>query len=96
MIVVYDCSTDDTSEVCARRSDIRYVRLNVNQGLAQARNIGVAESSSEFVAFLDDDDLRLPGSLETQLRRINKDDRIALCYGQALIGDEVFGPCPSC
>jgi len=87
VIVVDDCSTDDTSEVCAKRSDIRYVRLNVNQGLAQARNIGVAESSSPFIAFLDDDDLRLPGSLENQLRRIEKDDRSALCYGQALIGD---------
>ena len=87
VIVVDDCSTDETAEVCGRRSDIRYVRLSVNQGLAHARNVGVAESSSEFVAFLDDDDLRLPGSLEKQLRRIMQDDRIALCYGQALIGD---------
>lgn len=87
VIVVDDCSTDDTAEVCARRSDIRYVRLDVNQGLAHARNVGVAESSSDFVAFLDDDDLRLPGSLDKQLRRIAADDRIAICYGQALIGD---------
>ena len=87
VIVVDDCSSDDTPEVCAQIPDIRYVRLSANGGLANARNIGIAESSSEFVAFLDDDDLRLPGSLDKQLRAITADERIALCYGQALIGD---------
>jgi hypothetical protein len=46
-----------------------------------------AENSCEFIAFLDDDDLRLPGSLDKQLHTLTADDRIALCYGQALIGD---------
>ncbi len=87
VIVIDDCSSDDTPEVCAKIEGIRYVRLSTNHGLAYARNIGIAESSSEFVAFLDDDDLRLPGSLDKQLRTIALDDSLALCYGQALIGD---------
>ena len=87
VIVVDDCSSDNTQEVCAEISGIRYVRLSANGGLANARNVGIAESSSEFVAFLDDDDLRLPGSLDKQLQAITADDRNALCYGQALIGD---------
>lgn len=87
VIVVDDCSSDDTAEVCANISGIRYVRLSANGGLANARNVGIAESSSEFIAFLDDDDLRLPGSLDKQLQAITADDRTALCYGQALIGD---------
>jgi glycosyltransferase involved in cell wall biosynthesis len=87
VIVVDDCSSDDTPEVCTQISGIRYVRLSTNRGLANARNVGIAESSSEFVTFLDDDDLRLPGSLDKQLRAITTDDRIALCYGQVLIGD---------
>ena len=87
VIVVDDCSTDDTPEVCARIGGIRYVRMNTNSGLARARNAGIAESSCEFVAFLDDDDLRLPGSLDKQLQTLISNDRIALCYGQALIGD---------
>ena len=87
VIVVDDCSTDDTPEVCASISGIRYVRMQTNGGLANARNAGIAESSCEFVAFLDDDDLRLPGSLDKQLHALTNDDRIAFCYGQALIGD---------
>jgi len=103
VVVVDDCSTDETSELCAQLANIRYVRLTANQGLANARNVGIAESSSEFITFLDDDDLRLPGSLDKQLNRMLADDRIAFCYGQALIGDarrqlptgEIYpGQCP--
>jgi len=87
IIVVDDCSTDETPEVCKELADIRYVRLSENRGLAYARNVGIAESSSDFVAFLDDDDLRLPGSIDQQLLRMDADERVALCYGRALIGD---------
>jgi len=87
VIVVDDCSNDDTPEVCAKIEGIRYVRLTANGGLANARNVGIAESSCEFIAFLDDDDLRLPGSLDKQLSSLTSDDQIAFCYGQALIGD---------
>src|SRR4029079_9995266 len=87
VIVVDDCSTDETREGCAGIEGIRYVRLKTNGGLANARNVGIAESSCEFIAFLDDDDLRLPGSLDKQLHSLAADDRIAFCYGQALIGD---------
>ena len=87
VIVVDDCSTDDTPEVCAKISGIRYVRLSTNQGLASARNAGIAEARSEFIAFLDDDDLRLPGSLNKQLHALTADEGIAICYGQVLIGD---------
>lgn len=87
VVVVDDCSTDETPDVCAKLANIRYIRLTTNQGLAHARNAGVAESSSDFIAFLDDDDLRLPGSLDKQLCKMVADERIALCYGRALIGD---------
>jgi len=87
VIVVDDCSSDDTPEVCGKIPGIQYVRLSTNGGLANARNVGIAESSCEFVAFLDDDDLRLPGSLNKQLHFLTADERIAFCYGQALIGD---------
>jgi glycosyltransferase involved in cell wall biosynthesis len=87
VIVVDDCSDDETPKVCARFEGIRYLRLSRNQGLANARNVGIAESASEFIAFLDDDDLRLPGSIDKQLAVLKASAGAAFCYGQALIGD---------
>lgn len=37
---------------------VRHVRVERNQGVAGARNIGLLESNSDYIAFLDDDDLR--------------------------------------
>src|SRR5262249_23128053 len=75
IIVVDDASTDETSEVCKRLSGIKYVRIDRNQGLGGARNIGILASSCEYISFLDDDDVRLPGSLDAQLAllKANKD-----------------------
>src|SRR5262245_20302605 len=87
VIVIDDCSGDETPDVCAQLEGIRYVRLSRNHGLANARNVGIGECATEFIAFLDDDDLRLPGSLDRQLAVLKASDGAAFCYGQALIGD---------
>ena len=70
VIVVDDASTDDTATVLARSfaSRIRLVRLPQRRGAGAARNAGVRLASGELVAFLDDDDLWLPGKLEAELR----------------------------
>jgi glycosyltransferase involved in cell wall biosynthesis len=89
IIVVDDASTDHTAEVCARLSGIRYLRFDENQGLAQARNAGIRASSAELVGFLDDDDLRLPGSLDTQKDQLDANPEAAFCYGRLLFADAV-------
>lgn len=67
IIIIDDGSTDDTAEVCTEfESKIRY-RYQPNAGLPTARNKGVAESTGDFIAFLDSDDLWDPQKLETQL-----------------------------
>ena len=61
-LVIDDGSSDATVEVAQRlaAADSRIrVLSQAHRGASSARNAGVAESSSEFVAFLDDDDLRL-------------------------------------
>lgn len=47
---------------------IRYLELPTNQGPAAARNAGVIASRGEWLCFLDDDDLMLPGKVEAQMR----------------------------
>lgn len=69
IVVVDDCSTDDTQQVVSSINDkrVRYICHDVNKGVSAARNTGVLDSYSEYVAFLDDDDLWLPEKLELQI-----------------------------
>ena len=64
VIVVDDGSVDDTKAVVQAYGDeVRYV-WQLNAGGAAARNHGVKLAETEWVAFLDSDDLWLPNHLE--------------------------------
>ncbi|HEY8404931.1 MAG TPA: glycosyltransferase family A protein [Flavobacteriales bacterium] len=57
IIVVNDCSTDNTKEILDNYSDqVRVFNLEQNVGLAAARNFGVKKAKGQFVVFLDADD----------------------------------------
>lgn len=90
IIVVDDASTDETAAVCRGLQGIKYIRLERNQGVAGARNIGIMASSSEFIAFLDDDDLRLPNSLDLQTEALAADARAGFVCGAMLIADQDY------
>jgi glycosyltransferase involved in cell wall biosynthesis len=64
------------------------VRLEHNQGVAGARNIGILASSADFVAFLDDDDLRLPGSLDAQVDALVTHKEAGFVCGAMLLADQ--------
>jgi len=91
IIVVDDASDDQTQAVCARERDVHYVRLERNRGTAFARNVGIAHSSADLIAFVDDDDLRLPGSIARQVERLGQFPEAALIHGRALIGESRYG-----
>ncbi|MFC1676096.1 glycosyltransferase family 2 protein [Planctomycetota bacterium] len=66
VIVVDDGSTDDGLEIVKRYTDPRLrVVSQENTGPGAARNKGVAESTSQFLSFLDADDEWMPIFLET-------------------------------
>ena len=80
VIVVDDGSTDETPEVLARYGDrIRVVRQS-NQGVAAARNAGIAVARGELLAFLDSDDVWLPRKLELQVARLDADPELGLVH----------------
>ncbi|HEV7682948.1 MAG TPA: glycosyltransferase family 2 protein [Pyrinomonadaceae bacterium] len=85
IIVVDDASIDETASVCRGLTGIKYIRLERNQGVAGARNVGVLASSSEFIAFLDDDDIRLPGSLDLQTKALAANPASGFVCGAMLI-----------
>lgn len=92
VIVVDDGSVDETARVCRALRGIKYARLDRNQGVAGARNIGLLESTGDYIAFLDDDDLRLPGSLEHQLALLEGAPESGLVASAVLLGDEQCVP----
>ena len=70
LIIVDDCSKDNTDEVVAAfLSDprIRYLKNEVNSGAALSRNYALREAKGKWIAFLDSDDLWEPEKLEKQL-----------------------------
>jgi Glycosyl transferase family 2 len=85
IVVVDDASTDETGEVCRSLSGICYTRIDRQQGVACARNVGLLASSGKFISFLDDDDERLPDSLDMQVECLEAEPHTGLIYGQALM-----------
>src|SRR5687768_4698192 len=91
VIVVDDASTDETAEVCGNFSDVRYLRAEHNRQVAGARNLGLLASRGEYLCFLDDDDVRLPQSLNLQIEALAAEPEAAIVYGQVLFSDQDGG-----
>lgn len=71
LIIVDDCSTDNTDEIISEflsDSRIRYIKNEQNSGAAVSRNRALREAKGKWIAFLDSDDLWLPDKLEKQIR----------------------------
>lgn len=78
LIIIDDCSNDKTLEIVnkALQLDSRFklYSLDKNEGTGAARNIGVANSKGNYIAFLDSDDLWMPNKLESQLNFMKKNN----------------------
>jgi LmbE family N-acetylglucosaminyl deacetylase len=90
IIVVDDGSTDDTAELLSSYADIWCIRLP-HRGPSHARNAGLEAARTEFVMFLDADDVIAPGKVELQLKEFaeHPDAGFVLCDIQ--IEDEARG-----
>lgn len=90
LVVVYDRDeppADPVPTVLSGRRRVRSVRNLAPHGLAYARNHGVAQLQTDWIAFLDDDDLWLPGRLSAQLRLVEQAPYVhAVCTGIEILG----------
>ena len=74
VILVDDGSTDNTRSVAAKFESKLVLRIvsQANSGLGRARNAGMAAATGDAYAFLDADDVWLPGKLEQGVRALLK------------------------
>ncbi|WP_019679563.1 glycosyltransferase [Ruminococcus flavefaciens] len=75
LIIVDDCSTDDTDSVVQNYlSDkrIKYLKNAYNSGAAVSRNRALREAKGKWIAFLDSDDLWMPEKLMWQIKFMKK------------------------
>ena len=81
IIVVDDSSVDGCAEIADDYGPpVRVIRQQ-NQGPAAARNRAAREAKGEYLAFLDGDDLWLPGKLKDQMTHLLAHRDIGIVYG---------------
>lgn len=75
LIIVDDCSTDNTDEAVEQfltDKRIKYLKNKHNSGAAVSRNRALREVKGKWIAFLDSDDLWMPEKLMLQIMFMKK------------------------
>ena len=82
LIIVDDGSTDNTKEVLKLFPDdrIKYIELEQNGGQSKARNVGIQNSSYNYIAFADSDDFWDETKLEVQMSRLIREFASGFVY----------------
>jgi glycosyltransferase involved in cell wall biosynthesis len=84
LIVIDDGSTDHTIEILNSYGKDIFVIHQRNQGVSSARNRGLMKASGSFIAFLDSDDLWLPGKLSLQVDYFNSNPTALICQTEEI------------
>ena len=76
LIIVDDCSKDNTDEIVNSINDNRiiYLKNEKNSGAAISRNKALKEAKGRWIAFLDSDDLWKKDKLEKQIKFMKEND----------------------
>jgi glycosyltransferase involved in cell wall biosynthesis len=83
LIIVDDCSTDDTLGILSTLTDprLRVIRHTKNRGAPAARNTGIAEARGKYIVFLDSDDAWYPNKIEKELSLMeDQPDNVGVVY----------------
>ncbi len=81
IIVVDDCSTDDTPLVAAETGGARVIRSQTRSGPAAARNTGAKEARGDILLFVDSDVLIRGDTLARLSARFSENPNVAAVFG---------------
>jgi len=84
LVIWDDCSTDESARIVTeyRDSRIRYFLSPEDVSLGKARGQAIAQARGPWIAFLDQDDIWLPGKLQKQMSLAN--EATGMIYGRTV------------
>ena len=92
MIIVDDCSTDNTCEIVeniiSTDNRIKLIKQEHNQGAGAARTLAMKKSTGKYIAYLDADDIWMPDKLEKQVRFMSEKNIGFSCTSYEVIDNE--------
>jgi glycosyltransferase involved in cell wall biosynthesis len=90
LLLVDDGSTDGSRLLACRYAEQYPERVRClehegrrNRGMSASRNLGIRHAKGQCVAFLDADDVLLPGKLDHQVALLNSHPEVGMVYGPA-------------
>ena len=87
VIVVDDCSTDDTAEAVPRMPGVVYLRNETNSGFIASCNRGTEAARGRYVVFLNNDTLVRPGWLTALINTFAEEPRAGIVGSKLLYPD---------
>ena len=83
IIIVDDCSTDDTLKIIknkySKNNKIKIFENKKNLGSAFTRNIGIQQAKGKYIALLDADDYYVKDKIEKQVHLMEANPEIGVC-----------------
>jgi glycosyltransferase involved in cell wall biosynthesis len=92
IVAVDDGSTDGSIEILGRYSGAVKILRQQNRGPSAARNLGIANSTAEFLGFLDADDWWKPGFLTTMVTALDREPQSVMAYCDLQLVDSLGRP----
>jgi glycosyltransferase involved in cell wall biosynthesis len=89
LLLVDDGSSDRSTEIALRYAKqrpekVRYLEHSAheNRGMSASQNLGISEANGRYIAFLDADDVWMPGKLAEQVAILDSHPEAAMLYGR--------------
>ena len=103
LILVHDCSTDNSRDILLRyadRANVVFLENKYNEGVAFSRNRAFLAAKGEYIAIHDADDVSLPHRFEKQVKFLDENPEVTFIGGHAIrisdtgmhIGNMIYPP----
>ncbi|MBR2069395.1 MAG: glycosyltransferase [Candidatus Gastranaerophilales bacterium] len=83
IVVIDDCSTDNSSEIIKEIKDIVFIQNKENLGVSASRNKAIENSTGDYILPLDADDKIAPEYIELAAKVLDENQKTGIVYCNA-------------